>query len=90
MLERWHVLPANRPPAAVPSLGIEVRKVLTKSPDPVAASLDYLGRNGTDLVVLATHGTTAGRDGSRSRWLSLSRGVRGAGRLDLAADGSRG
>jgi nucleotide-binding universal stress UspA family protein len=65
MLERWHVLPPGSPPSAVPSLGIEVRKVLTTSSDPVAASLAYLERHATDLVVLATH-----RRNGRAAWLS--------------------
>jgi nucleotide-binding universal stress UspA family protein len=67
MLERWHALPANSPPSAVPALGIEVQKVLTTSADPVNASLDYLNRNRADLVVLATHH----HDG-RARWLTKS------------------
>lgn len=66
-LEQWHVLPPNSPRSAIPSLGIDVRKVLTQSDDPVAASLAYLERNPTDLVVLATHQ----RDG-RARWLARS------------------
>jgi nucleotide-binding universal stress UspA family protein len=54
-LEQWQVLPPGSPRSAIPSLGIDVRKVLTQSDDPVAASLAYLERNPTDLVVLATH-----------------------------------
>jgi nucleotide-binding universal stress UspA family protein len=66
-LEQWHVLPPGSPRSAIPSLGIDVRKVVTQSSDPVAASLAYLERNPTDLVVLATHQ----RDG-RARWLTQS------------------
>jgi len=64
-LEQWQVLPPASPRSAIPSLGIDVRKVLTQSDDPVAASLAYLERNPTDLVVLATHQ----RDG-HARWMA--------------------
>jgi len=66
-LEQWHVLPPNSPRSAVPSLGISVKKVLTQSDDPVAASVGYLERNPTDLVVLATH-----QHDGRARWLTRS------------------
>ena len=39
VLECWHVLPPGSPRSAVPALGIDVRKVLSKESDPVAASL---------------------------------------------------
>jgi nucleotide-binding universal stress UspA family protein len=67
MLERWHVLPPESPQSAVPALGIQVRKVLTQQRDPVAASLAYMERNPTDLVVLATH-----QHEGRARWLTKS------------------
>jgi len=67
MLERWHVLPPGSPQSAVPTLGIQVRKVLTQHRDPVAASLGYLEQNPTDLVVLATH-----QHEGRARWLAKS------------------
>ena len=54
MLERWQVLPPGSPRSAVPALGIDVRKVLSKESDPVAASLRYIERKPTDLIVLAT------------------------------------
>src|SRR5512146_189009 len=65
MLERWHVLPPGSPRSAVPALGIDVRKVLSKESDPVAASLRYMERNPTDLIVLATS-----QHEGRVRWLS--------------------
>jgi nucleotide-binding universal stress UspA family protein len=80
-LERWHVLPPGSPRSAVPSLGIDVRKVLTTNADPVAASLAYLERNPTDLVVLATH-----QRGGRAQWLSRSVAepiARGSGLMTL-------
>jgi nucleotide-binding universal stress UspA family protein len=55
MLERWHVLPPNSPREAVPAIGIEVRKVVMKGPDPVRAAERFLKENPTDLVVLAAH-----------------------------------
>lgn len=65
MLERWHVLPPGSPRSAVPALGIDVRKVLSKESDPVAASLRYIERKPTDLIVLATS-----QHEGRARWLS--------------------
>jgi len=55
MLERWRVLPPNSPRNAVASIGIDVRKVLIKEPDPVRAAERFLENNPTDLVVLAAH-----------------------------------
>jgi nucleotide-binding universal stress UspA family protein len=55
MLERWRVLPPNSPRNAVGSIGIDVRKVLIKEPDPVRAAERFLENNPTDLVVLAAH-----------------------------------
>jgi nucleotide-binding universal stress UspA family protein len=49
----------------VPALGIDVSKVLSKESDPVAASLRYLERKPTDLIVLATH-----QHEGRVRWVS--------------------
>ncbi|HYL30122.1 MAG TPA: universal stress protein [Gemmatimonadales bacterium] len=65
MLERWHVLPPGSPRSAVPALGIDVTKVLSKESDPVTASLRYIERNPTDLIVLATS-----QHEGRARWLS--------------------
>src|SRR4029453_5812865 len=55
MLERWGVLPPNSPRNAVASIGIDVRKVLIKEPDPVRAAERFLETHPTDLVVLAAH-----------------------------------
>lgn len=65
MLERWHVLPPGSPRSAVPALGIDVTKVLSKESDPVSASLRYIERKPTDLIVLATS-----QHEGRARWLS--------------------
>jgi nucleotide-binding universal stress UspA family protein len=65
MLERWRVLPPGSPRSAVPALGIDVTKVLSKESDPVTASLRYIERNPTDLIVLATS-----QHEGRARWLS--------------------
>ena len=62
MLERWGVLPPNSPRNAVMSIGIDVRKVVTRGSDPVKAAERFLKQNPTDLVVLAAH-TQQGRTG---------------------------
>jgi nucleotide-binding universal stress UspA family protein len=62
-LERWGVLPAGSPRAAVGELGIDVEKVEAIGDDPVEATLDFLRRHPAELIVLATHQ----RDGL-ARW----------------------
>jgi nucleotide-binding universal stress UspA family protein len=54
-LERWGLLPKNSPRSAVPELGIDVRKIVTKDKDPVKSVLAYLENAPNDLIVLATH-----------------------------------
>ena len=54
-LERWGLLPKNSPRSAVPELGIDVRKIVTKDKDPVKSVLGYLENAPNDLIVLATH-----------------------------------
>jgi nucleotide-binding universal stress UspA family protein len=54
-LERWGLLPPNSPKSAVPSLGIDVDKVIAHHRDPVASVLRYLERHPADLIVLAPH-----------------------------------
>ena len=54
-LERWGLLPKNSPRSAVPELGIDVRKVVTKDKDLVNSVLGFLEQHTTDLIVLATH-----------------------------------
>lgn len=66
-LERWGLLPADNPKAAVPELGIEVRKVVAPSANPVKSVLRYLESHPADLIVLATH-THEGR----ASWLQHS------------------
>ena len=64
LLARWGLLPAGSPREDVATLGINVAKILSFHPDPVASLLHALEQNPADLVVLATHQ----RDGL-SRWL---------------------
>jgi len=64
-LERWHLLKANEPSAAVADkLGIKVAKIGLTRQDPPRGLLRFLNRHPTDLLVLATHG----RDGL-AHWL---------------------
>lgn len=53
-LERWGLLPPNSPRSAVPSLGIDVSKVIAHERNPVSAVLRYLDTHPADLIVLAT------------------------------------
>lgn len=62
-LERWGVLPAGSPAAAVGELAIDVQKVDAVGDDPVSVTLGFLERHPADLIVLATHQ----RDGL-ARW----------------------
>ena len=66
-LERWRLLPSGSPRSAVPKLGIDVRKVITRQSGPVKAVLRYLGDHPADLIVLATH-----QHKGRAHWLSHS------------------
>lgn len=66
-LERWGLLPPGSPPSAVPSLGIDVVKVIARERDPVGAVLRYLETHPTDLIVLAPH-----QQGGRTHWLTRS------------------
>lgn len=80
-LERWKLIPMGSERDAVGELGIGVRKVVAKSPDPVKASLEYLTRHPADLIVLAVH-----QQESRMRWLGKSVGkpiARGASQMTL-------
>lgn len=65
----------------MPAPGIDVTKVLATDSDPVAALLDHLEQNPTDLVVLATH-----QRERRARWFSTAVAeplARGSGLLTL-------
>ena len=66
-LERWGLLPQDSPRSAVPELGIDVRKVISRHDDPVKAVLTYLGDHATQLIVLATH-----QHEGRASWLRQS------------------
>src|SRR6187431_3405841 len=81
MLERWQLIPQGSPKSAVAKLGIDVRKVLARGPNPVTACLGFLEKHPTDLIVLAV------RQGEgRMRWLEKSVGkplARRAGEMTL-------
>jgi nucleotide-binding universal stress UspA family protein len=66
-LERWGLLPPNSPRNAVPKLGIDVKKVITRQTDPVEAVVGYLGNHAADLLVLATN-----QNKGRMQWLEKS------------------
>jgi nucleotide-binding universal stress UspA family protein len=81
MLERWNILPKDSPRSAVADLGIDARKVLAVSQDPVQSCLGYLEKNPADLIVLAVH-----HHEGRMRWLGKSVGepiARGASQMTL-------
>lgn len=80
-LERWKLIPKGSAKSAVGQLGIDVRKVVASSHDPVKACLGYLDQHPADLIVLAVHQ----REG-RMRWLEKSVSqplARGAGQMTL-------
>jgi nucleotide-binding universal stress UspA family protein len=67
-LERWGLLESGSPRSAVfEELRLNVKKIVVRSDNPVTAALNYLAKNPTDLIVLATEG----RDGL-SRWVQRS------------------
>lgn len=66
-LERWGLLPPGSPPSAVPSLGIDVHKVIAHERDPVSSVLRYLNTHPADLIVLASH-----RHADGAHWLRKS------------------
>jgi len=54
-LERWGVIEEGSPRSAVAEeLGIKVRKINSRGKDPLAASLAYVEKSDTDLMVLST------------------------------------
>jgi len=69
-LERWNLIPHGSPRNAVAKLGIDVRKIVATSDDPVQACIEYLQINSADLIVLAVQQ----REGIM-RWLGKSVGV---------------
>src|SRR5262249_3712461 len=68
-LERWGLIPKNSPKNAVRNLGIDVRKILLQSDDPVETCLSFLGEHPADLIVLAVH-----QYEGHMRWLAKSVG----------------
>jgi len=81
ILERWKLIPEGSPRSAVSKLGIDVRKVLVSSNNPVTACLGYLERHPAELIVLAVH-----QSEGRMRWLEKSVGkpiARRAGQMTL-------
>jgi nucleotide-binding universal stress UspA family protein len=85
-LERWRILPQGSPRSAVPQLGIDVRKILARQSNPVAAVLHYLGEHPADLIVLATRQHTG-----QVRWLEQSVAeplARHAGQMTLFIPGN--
>jgi nucleotide-binding universal stress UspA family protein len=56
-LERWGLQKPGRPRSEMfQDLSIRVKKVNVRSRSPLAATLDYLDKHATDLIVLATEG----------------------------------
>jgi nucleotide-binding universal stress UspA family protein len=68
-LERWNIIPQGSPRNAVGKLGIDVRKIVARSDDPVKACTEYLQIHSADLIVLAVQQ----REGIM-RWLGKSMG----------------
>ena len=68
-LERWDLIPHGSPRNAVAKLGIDVRKIVAPSKDPVKACIEYLQIHNADLIVLAVQQ----REGIM-RWLGKSVG----------------
>ena len=54
-LERWGLIPRDSAKSAVGELGIAVQKIIASDRSPVRASLNFLDKHPTDLVVLAVH-----------------------------------
>jgi nucleotide-binding universal stress UspA family protein len=80
-LETWKLIPEGSSKGAVARLGIDVRKIVATSNDPVKECLKYLEINAADLIVLAVHP----REGIM-RWLGKSVGepiARGAKQMTL-------
>jgi nucleotide-binding universal stress UspA family protein len=68
LLVQWGLSAADDPPWAVAGkLGIEVDNIRLKLQEPTRAIVDFLSEDGSELVVIATHG----RDGV-SHWLQGS------------------
>jgi nucleotide-binding universal stress UspA family protein len=90
LLAQWGLSDEDDPPWVVAGkLGIEVENIRLKLQEPMRAIVDFLSEDGSDLVVIATHG----RDGV-SHWLqgSVAEGVfrRSAVPTLFIAPGARG
>lgn len=70
-LERWQVLPEGSSKSRVGQLGLEIRKVIATSNDPVEACLNFFAVHDVDLIVLSVHQ----REGMM-RWLGKMVGER--------------
>lgn len=80
-LERWNFLPEGSLPHAPLDLGIEIRKVVATSDDPVSACLTFLEQHPAELIVLAVH-----QYEGRMRWVKERVGepmARAAGEMTL-------
>jgi len=80
-LERWKLIPKGSPKSVVGQLGIDVRKVVASSKDPVKACCSFLEKYPADLIVLAVH-----QHEGRMRWMEKSVGepiARRSGQMTL-------
>ena len=80
-LQRWKLIPQGSPRSAVGDLGLNIRKVVARSRNPVKACLEFLETHPADLIVLAVR-----HHEGRMRWLDRSVGepvARGAGQITL-------
>jgi nucleotide-binding universal stress UspA family protein len=66
-LERWGLIPPDSPRSAVPSLGIQVDKIIAYERNPVSSVLRYLDTHPADLIVLAPH-----REEGGTHWFRTS------------------
>ena len=69
VLERWNLIPPGSSRNAVAKLGIDIRKIVAPSNDPVKACDEYLQIHNADVIVLAVQQ----REGIMS-WLGKSTG----------------
>ena len=67
-LERWYVLPKGSTKDEISELGIDVQKVDESDPDAIRASVNYLEKNPTDIMVLASRG-----EGGLPQWILPSK-----------------
>jgi nucleotide-binding universal stress UspA family protein len=66
-LERWNLLPPDSPRAALPQLGIEVRRVVARLKNPVKSVISYLKTHPADFIVLSSRAHEG-----RASWLRQS------------------